>query len=250
MEKLKCIIIDDEKLARDIVINYLSFQDDIEIVCECKNGFEGIKAIQEHKPDIAFLDIQMPKINGFEMLELIDEPPLIIFTTAFDQYAIKAFEINAVDYLLKPFSKDRFDDALNRARNSIPEKLRQDEKIKKLRENIDSKIEYLNRVIIKDRSNIKIIPVQEIDYIIAQDDYVEIHAKGEKYLKQRTMKYYEDHLEPDQFYRIHRSYIININSLKNIELLQKDSYYAVLKDNTKLAISKTGYTKIKNILKT
>lgn len=247
---IKCIIIDDESLARNVVKTYLNEYDDIEIAAECKNGFEGIKAIQEHKPELIFLDIQMPKINGFEMLELIDDPPAIIFTTAFDQYAIKAFEINAVDYLLKPFSKDRFIEAVNRMASRINSGQKPKQNISDLHKDIDESKEYLNRVIIKDRNTIKIVPAEDIKYIQAQDDYVMIYTLNHgNHLKQKTMKYYETHLDPDMFVRIHRSYILNIEAIKNIELLEKESYQAILKEGSSLPISKSGYSRLKELLK-
>lgn len=248
--KIKCVIIDDEKLARDVVKTYLADYDNITIAAECKNGFEGIKAVQELKPDLVFLDIQMPKINGFEMLELLEDPPAIIFTTAFDQYAIKAFEINAVDYLLKPFSKERFNEAVSRMSVRISLGNVPKQNLSDLHKDIEDTKEYLNRVIVKDKSSIKIVPVEDIKYIQAQDDYVMIYTMNHgSHLKQKTMKYYETHLDPEMFVRIHRSYIINIEVIKNIELLEKDSYEAHLKDGSKLPISKSGYPRIREMLK-
>ena len=245
MEKVKCVIIDDEKLARDLVKNYLSDIEHVELVEECKNGFEGIKAIQTHNPDLVFLDIQMPKINGFEMLELLENPPSIIFTTAFDQYALKAFEVNAIDYLLKPFAKDRFDDAVKKALSNIYQNVDTNDSIDKLKQQIDEKDEYLNRIVIKDKSKIAVLPTEKIIYFEAQDDYVQIVTEDSKHLKQKTMKYYEAHLDPTLFLRIHRSFILNINYLKDIELMEKETYRAILKNGKNLAISKTGYAKLK-----
>ncbi|MBU1096256.1 MAG: DNA-binding response regulator [Ignavibacteriae bacterium HGW-Ignavibacteriae-2] len=248
MNKISCIVIDDEKLGRDVVLEYLKAHINIEVIQECKNGFEGIKAIQDLKPDLIFLDIQMPKINGFEMLELLDEPPTIIFTTAFDQYALKAFEVNAIDYLLKPFSKDRFAEAVERAEKNINNKIESSKNIEKLKTHVAENLEYLNRIIIKEKSRIKILPVEEVEILEALDDYVQIVWKGEKLLKQKTMKYYETHLDPKLFLRIHRSYIVNINQIKNIELLEKDTHHALLHNGLKLPISKTGYSKVKELL--
>lgn len=243
--KLKTIIIDDEKLARDIVKKYASKIDTLEIIDECGNGFDGIKAINSHKPDLIFLDIQMPKLNGFEMLELLDEKPKIIFTTAFDQYALKAFDVNAIDYLLKPFSEERFADAVNKVLKEQSET--REEKVEKLKSHIDEEIEFLDRVIVKQNQKINIIPIEKVIYFEAQDDYVMIHNDDGKYLKQKTMKYFEDHLDPKDFVRIHRSYIVNISRVKEIELFDKDSYKAILKDGTKLSVSRSGYTKLKEI---
>lgn len=243
--KLKTIIIDDEKLARDIVKRYAAKIDMLEIIEECGNGFDGIKAINLQKPDLIFLDIQMPKLNGFEMLELLEENPKIIFTTAFDQYALKAFDVNAIDYLLKPFSEERFAEAVNKV---LKEQTNlSEEKVEKLKSHLEEETEYLDRVIVKQNQKINIIPIDKVSYFEAQDDYVMIHTDDGKYLKQKTMKYFEDHLDPKDFIRIHRSSIVNIDRVKEIELFDKDSYKAVLKDGTKLSVSRSGYIKLKEI---
>lgn len=243
--KLKTIIIDDEKLARDIVKRYAAKIDMLEIIEECGNGFDGIKAINSQKPDLIFLDIQMPKLNGFEMLELLEEKPKIIFTTAFDQYALKAFDVNAIDYLLKPFSEERFAEAVNKV---LKEQTNlSEEKVEKLKSHLEEETEYLDRVIVKQNQKINIIPIDKVSYFEAQDDYVMIHTDDGKYLKQKTMKYFEDHLDPKDFIRIHRSSIVNIDRVKAIELFDKDSYKAVLKDGTKLSVSRSGYIKLKEI---
>ena len=249
LNKIKVLIIDDENLAREIIEKYLAGNDRISIIGECSNGFDGIKKINEEKPDIIFLDVQMPKINGFEMLELIDEPPIIIFTTAFDQYALKAFEVNAADYLLKPFSKERFDEAVEKALNNVQNKSHQSYIIKNLIKSNDEKSHYLDRIVIKDSSTINIIPIDEIKYIEAQDDYVMVYSIAGKFLKQKTMKYYEDHLDQNLFVRIHRSYIVPVKRIKRIELAEKNSYQVKLEDNIKLPVSKSGYDKLKEILK-
>jgi len=243
--KLKAIIIDDEKLARDLIRNYLSQYDTIEIIDECENGFEGIKSINENNPDLIFLDIQMPKLNGFEMLELIEENYNIIFTTAYDQYALKAFDVNAIDYLLKPFSRDRFKEAVNKVidkinnsenqivKTSLPELISTDEKLK--------------RIVVKKNNKIVIISVDKIKYLKAEDDYVNIITSEGSFLKQNRMKYYEEHL-PDSFIRVHRSYIANLNEIKEISLLEKDSHVIILKSGEKLPVSKSGYKKLKEII--
>lgn len=246
--KIKAIIIDDEPLARSIVLKYLSAYPDIEIAAECSNGFEGIKKINELKPDLLFLDIQMPKITGFEMLELLDEPPIIIFTTAYDQYALKAFEVNAADYLLKPFSESRFSEALEKAFLYLNNKILQKPVIESLIKHHNEKREYLERVVIKNGSQISIIPVDNIKRIEAQDDYVMIHSAEGKFLKQKTMKYFEEHLEPQNFIRIHRSHITSVNEIKNIELMEKETYRVITKTGEKLPVSKSGYEKLKGII--
>lgn len=242
--KLSVIIVDDEPLARSVVKEYLSSYDDIDIIQECGDGFEGVKAIANHSPDLIFLDIQMPKINGFEMLELIDKPPAVIFTTAFDEYAMQAFETNAIDYLLKPFSKERFDKALQkwRSQNSKTDNM------SPLLEEVVKQPEERNRVVVKVGSAIKILPVQDIFYIEAYDDYVKIHTKDGFHLKKKTMNFYENALNKDQFVRVHRSYIISLQQLTKIEIKEKDTHVVKMKDGTIVPMSKSGYSRLKEIL--
>ncbi len=247
--KITSIIIDDETLARELIKKYISYHSDIEIISESSNGFDAIKKINEKKPDLIFLDIQMPKINGFEMLELLEDPPVIIFTTAYDQYALKAFEVNAVDYLLKPFSQERFDEALQKAFLYLENKSLQENKLKDLVKLNDQKNDFLERVVVKEGQNISIIPLENIRWIEAQDDYVMIYTHQKKFLKQKTMKYFEAHLNPKDFVRIHRSFIIALKEIKKIELLEKESYQAVLGDGKTLPLSKAGYNRIKDILR-
>ncbi|MCJ7552847.1 MAG: LytTR family transcriptional regulator DNA-binding domain-containing protein [Ignavibacteriaceae bacterium] len=247
-DNIKVIIIDDESLARQISKNYLSRYDNIEIVAECSNGFDAIKKINARKPDIIFLDIQMPKLNGFEMLELIENPPVIIFTTAYDHFAIKAFEVSAVDYLLKPFSEERFNQALKKAIKLLDDKYKQADSIRSIIAEHEKKIETLERVVIKDGGKINIIPVNEMRWIEAQDDYVMIHSDKGKFLKQKTMKYFEDHLDETQFVRIHRSYIINLSYLQHLEQQETDSYKLILKNGKELPVSKTGLSRLKATL--
>lgn len=247
MEKARAIIIDDESLAREIIKKYLSANDKIELISECSNGFEGLKAINEKKPDIVFLDIQMPKITGFEMLELIEEMPVVIFTTAYDQFALKAFEVNATDYLLKPFSLERFNEALDKALFLLKDKKSSKENVEKLIGQIDKKEEFLERIVVKTGSKISIIPIENLRWLEAQDDYVMMHTSEGKFLKQKTMKYFEDHLNPEDFIRIHRSYIVKLSQIKQIELFEKESYHVILNDGTSLPVSKNGYAKLKEI---
>lgn len=247
-KKITAVIIDDETLGRQIVRKYISEHHDIEIIAECPNGFEGVKIINELDPDLIFLDIQMPKLNGFEMLELLDRHPAIIFTTAYDQYAIKAFEVNAADYLLKPFSPERFEEALNKARILLQNRDRQDEIVRDLIKHNQDTIEYLERIVVKAGPKIHIIPVESVIYIEAQDDYVMIHSKEVSLLKQKTMKYFAEHLPPEDFLRIHRSYIVSIPHIKKIELVEKETFKLFLDEGTALPVSKSGYQKLKNIL--
>jgi len=243
---INALIVEDEKLARDLIKNYLSEHEDISLLGEFEDGFSGLKAINEMKPDLVFLDIQMPKLSGFEMLEVLDHHPVIIFTTAFDQYAIKAFEYNAVDYLLKPYSKERFAEAVNKSRDKISSGDRAG--AEKLVAHMDKKEEVIHRVVVKSRSKIHVIPVDDIRYIEAQDDYVMIYTSESKHLKQKTMKYFEAHLPPEDFVRIHRSYIARLSEIAQMELYEKDSYVVILKDSTRLPVSKTGLPKLKGML--
>ncbi len=249
VKKSKVLIVDDEELARTIIRKYLADFDTIEIVGECGNGFEGIKMINENKPDIVFLDIQMPKISGFEMLELIENPPIIIFTTAYDKYALKAFEVNAVDYLLKPFSQERFSESVNKAITLLKNKAAGSKPVEKLVNYNSSQKEYLERVVVKDGTKVFVIPCNKIKYIEAQDDYVMIYFASGKFLKQKTMKFFEEHLSEKEFIRVHRSYIVALSQINKIEQIQKDSYQIILKDGEKIPVSKTGYSKLKKLLK-
>ena len=240
----KVIIIDDESLAREVIRHYLKDNPEIEIVTECSNGFDGLKAIQEHQPDILFLDVQMPKINGFEMLELVDNPPQVIFTTAFDEYALKAFDANAIDYLLKPFTRERFDTALQKAISSE----RSPEVIKKAQENESFQPDENIRVVIQNGSEIKIIPTEEIIFVEAADDYVCIHTKEKRFLKKKTMQYFEKVLDTSKFLRIHRSFILNLTELTRIESFEKNSHIAILRSGHRLPISRNQYPVLKNRL--
>lgn len=241
---MKIIIIDDEPLARSIVKEYLQSYPDAEVVAECNDGFEGMKAILHHEPDLIFLDIQMPKINGFEMLELIENPPAVIFTTAFDEFAIKAFELNATDYLLKPFSRERFDKALKKySDKSLPVP-----STDAIVETASKEPGQQNRVVVKDGSKIKIIPVGQIQYLEAADDYVKIITAEGNFLKKRTMGFFEQSLAIHNFVRIHRSYIVNTQLITRIDPYEKDSHLVILSTGAKLSASKSGYSKLKEVL--
>lgn len=243
---IKAVIVEDEKLARDIIHNHLKDYPDIEVTGEYEDGFSGLKAINEMKPDLVFLDIQMPKLTGFELLEVLDHKPAIIFTTAFDQYAIRAFELNAVDYLLKPFSRDRFSEAIKKARGRLDSG--GVDIAHKLIEHIDKQPERIHRVVVRSRSTIHVIPVDEIRYLQAEDDYVMIYTGDNKYLKQKTMKYFESHLPPEDFIRIHRSYIARLSEISQLQLYEKDSYIVILKNGIKLPVSKSGLPRLKTSL--
>ena len=243
----KVVIIDDEPLARSLVVEYLQQHSSIEIAAECNDGFQGVKAIMQHKPDLIFLDIQMPKINGFEMLELLDSTPSVIFTTAFDEYAIKAFEANAIDYLLKPFSKDRFDLAIQKW-NEKKNTTSSDKNIQALLENTTKQPDEKSRIVVKNGSDIRIVPMADVMYIEAYDDYVKIFTKDTYFLKKKTMNYYEQVLDSSQFFRTHRSFIINLHELTKIEPLEKNTYVVLLKNGKRIPLSRTGYSKLKETL--
>ena len=242
------VIIDDEPLARSIIVEYLQQHKNFNIVAECDNGFEGVKAILQHKPDLIFLDIQMPKINGFEMLELIDLPTSVIFTTAFDEYAIKAFEANAIDYLLKPFSAERFDTAIKKWLLKPTSGNLNDKGLQHILQNSEKQPEEKNRIVVKTNNEIQIVAVNDIVYIEAYDDYVKLFTKDNYYLKKKTMNYYEQVLDKTLFFRTHRSFIINLQQLTKIEPLEKNSYVALLKNGKKIPLSRSGYAKLKEKL--
>jgi two-component system LytT family response regulator len=242
---IRTILIDDEPLARDVLKHYLSNFPDVTIIAECSDGFEGIKAIAQHQPDLIFLDIQMPKISGFEMLELIDKHPAVIFTTAFDEYAIKAFEVNAVDYLLKPIEQSRFEQAMQK----LPVRLNQtDESTRAVLDAAALNPAQNNRVVVKKNGVIKIIALSDIHYLEADDDYVKLSTAEGIFHKNKTMSFFEQTLPADQFIRIHRSYLINLAQVTKIELKEKDSYVVLLKSDIWLPVSKTGYVKLKSAL--
>ncbi|UXX78281.1 LytTR family DNA-binding domain-containing protein [Reichenbachiella carrageenanivorans] len=245
MSTYKVIIIDDEPPARNVIKHFLQSHEDFELVGEAENGFDGLKLIQSLQPDLIFLDIQMPKLTGFELLELIDEPPVIIFSTAYDQYALKAFELHAADYLLKPFNRKRFDDGLAKALSlmSSPKPAMPTESLVQ---------EYLqtptHRVVVKDGSKINIIPADDIIRIAAQDDYSElITAKG-KHLKKQTMKHLEQVLDPKKFARVHRSSIVQVSQIAKIDKYGKETHLAQLKNGDEVVVSASGYSKLKELL--
>jgi len=248
---IRAIIIDDEYLARELLKDYINEKGGIEILAECSDGFAGLKAIQELKPQLLFLDIQMPKLNGFELVELLDSKPEIIFCTAYDQFAIKAFELNAVDYLLKPFSFERFNDAVDKALNRIEIaniKGFVGSSVEKLKEHLDENEGLIIRIVAKTRNAIVVLPAHQINYIEAQDDYVMIYVNGAHYLKQKTLSYYENHLDPKDFLRVHRSYIIRLDQLVRIEPYEKSGYIIILKSGDRIPVSRSGYSRLKAIL--
>jgi two-component system, LytTR family, response regulator len=241
----KVILIDDEPLARQLIASFLQAHADYTVVAECGDGFEGFKAIQQHQPDLIFLDIQMPRLNGFEMLELLDERPGVIFTTAFDEFAVKAFEAHAVDYLLKPVVRDRFEKALSRWQQQAA--IAGASAVAPLLEN-NVYEGYQHRVVVKDNGLIRIIPAQEIHYIEADDDYVRIVTKNGTYLKKSTLGHIEQSLDPQQFVRVHRSFLVPVSQLMRIEPYEKESHIALLHCGAKVTVSKSGMARLKTLL--
>jgi len=247
---IKALLIDDEPLARSILNEYLVDFPEITILKECNDGFEAAKAIAEFTPDLIFLDIQMPKINGFELLELLEDPPAVIFTTAFEEFAIQAFEKHAVDYLLKPISKSRFDKAIQKfiAQNNSLVLKESKEATRSFIEQVNHNSDYLDRVLVRTGNNIKIIPVSKINYLAADDDYVQIHTDEGSSLKKNTLTYFEQNLNEKDFVRVHRSFIVRINQIIRIEPYEKESHKVILKDKTSISVSKSGYAKLKKAL--
>jgi two-component system LytT family response regulator len=242
---IRAIIIDDEPLARSVIKEYLEGNAQIELVQECNDGFEGVKSIMQLQPQLIFLDIQMPKINGFEMLELLEQRPAVIFTTAFDEYAIRAFEAHAVDYLLKPFSKERFDMALDRFMAAAPLQKKNTEALLQSSTNLPSQAE---RIVVKTGGKIRIIPVTEILYLEAADDYVKIITNDGSFLKNKTMGFFEETLPSSQFVRTHRSYMLNIQEITRIDPYEKDGHLAILRSGARIPVSKNGYGKLRSVL--
>jgi two-component system LytT family response regulator len=246
---IRAIIIDDEPLARQLVKKYLENNQEVEILAECNDGFEALKAIQQYKPDLVFLDIQMPKLDGFELLEVLPEKPEIIFTTAYDQYAIRAFELNAVDYLLKPFSLERFKDAVAKAvQRMVKGKTTSGETMHKLQNHLDNSEGILERVVTRLGSKVTVIPVDRIWYIEAQDDYVMIYSELGNHLKEKTMKFFEQHLPANNFVRIHRSAIIHMSQIAAVDQYTKDTHLVTLKCGAKIKASEEGYKRLRNYL--
>ncbi|WP_215408530.1 LytTR family DNA-binding domain-containing protein [Janthinobacterium sp. JC611] len=238
---MRVAIVDDEALARGVLREYLARHDDIDIVAECANGFDAVKAIAELEPELVFLDIQMPRLDGFEVAELIGAKTRLIFVAAYDQYALKAFECHALDYLLKPFSEQRFDQALAhaRAQRGLPEA------VQALAREAAARAVPLDRVLIRDGAKVHVIASARIDYIEAQDDYISIRSEGKSYLKSQRLSELETQLDPAKFLRVHRSYLLNIDGIRRIEAATKDSHVAILRDDTRIPVSKAGYQKLR-----
>ncbi|MGB2713750.1 MAG: response regulator [Vicinamibacterales bacterium] len=247
IDPLRVVIVDDEPLARAVIREYLRAHPEIAVVAECGNGFEAVKAVAELSPDLVFLDVQMPKLNGFEVLELLGRDMPVVFTTAYDQYALRAFEVHAVDYLLKPFDERRFSEALSRARTRLQAE-RPSAEVGALVTDARPRQGPVERVLIRDGSQVHVIPVEKIDYVEAQDDYVCFKSEGKQYLKDQTMAALETTLDSARFVRIHRSYLLNIDRISRVELYAKDSRVAILRDGTRLPVSRAGYARLSKLL--
>jgi len=243
---LRIVIVDDEPLARTVVREFAAEDPEIEIVADCANGFEAVKAVAELKPDLVLLDVQMPKLDGFEVLELLGRDQPVVFITAYDQYALRAFEVHAVDYLLKPFSAERFQEAMARARERLRGKAAMP--VDEIVRDAKPKTGPAERVLIRDGANVHVLPVDKIDYVEAQDDYVAFKSEGKQYLKDQTLAAVEGTLDPARFVRIHRSFILNVERLARIDLYGKDSWLAILSDGSKLPMSRTGHAKLKELI--
>jgi two-component system, LytTR family, response regulator len=257
--KIGALIVDDEELARQVLRELLQSHPEVEVLAECANGFEAVKAVTEHKPDLIFLDVQMPKLTGFDVLELIEGDIAVIFTTAYDQYAMKAFEVHAVDYLLKPIGGERFESALGRVKTRVAEKRQarqraQGEPAASVQRATDLAAtarppqQFVDRIVVRDGARVTLIPTAKLDYVEAQDDYIALASHGVKHLKQQTIASIEAGLDPDRFVRIHRSYIVNFERVVRIEPYGKDSRLAILADGTRLPVSRAGYARLKTLL--
>ena len=244
-KKWKAIIVDDEELARHVIGEFLEPHSEIAIAAECANGMEAVKAVAQHQPDLIFLDVQMPKLTGFDVLELIGTETPVIFVTAYDQYAMRAFEVHAVDYLLKPIGRERFEAALERAKSRLGAKM---PAAHELAATARPPQQFLERLVVKNGTKVTLIPVAKLDYAEAQDDYVALATQGKKHLKQQTIAGLEAGLNPDSFVRIHRSYIVNLERVVRIEPYGKDSRLAILTDGTRLPVSRAGYARLKALL--
>ena len=249
MTPLRAIIVDDEPLARAVVREYAAQEAGLEIVGECANGFDAVKVVSELKPDLVLLDVQMPKLDGFEVVELLGRDQAVVFITAYDRYALRAFGVHAVDYLLKPFSAERFHEAIEHARERLRTRaLPSRDEMAELIQDARPKTGPVERVLIRDGANVHVLPVDKIDYVEAQDDYVAFKSEGRQYLKDQTLSAVEATLDPSRFVRIHRSYILNIDRIAKVELYAKDSRLAILRDQTRLPVSRAGYARLSELL--
>jgi two-component system LytT family response regulator len=243
---VRLAIVDDEELARGVLREYLQQIPDVDIVAECANGFEAVKAVAELRPDLLLLDVQMPKLDGFEVLELVGRDVAVIFVTAYDEFALRAFEVHAVDYLVKPFSADRLAAALERARARLGRS--PNPPPRELAAAAQPGHGFAVRVLVRDGAKVHVIPIQKIDYVQAQDDYVCFSSGGKEYLKDQTLADVEASLDPSKFVRIHRSFLLNLDCLTRVELDSRENRVAVLADGRRLPVSRAGYARLSALL--
>jgi two-component system, LytTR family, response regulator len=243
-ETIRAVIVDDEELARQMLREFLANHPEIKIIAECTNGFDAVKVVTETNPDLLFLDVQMPKLNGFEVLELIGTDRAIVFVTAYDEYAIRAFDIHAVDYLMKPFGEDRFETALRRVKERLGGKMPPPADLSAIARQPG---QFPERIVVRDGTRVHIIPVSKLDFVEAQDDYIALCAEGKKHLKQQTISGLENVLDPSRFVRIHRSYIVNLERVTKIEPYGKDNHVVVLSNGTQLPASRSGYARLRAV---
>jgi len=252
--RLRVLIVDDEAPARALLREYLAAHPDLEVAGECANGFDAVKAIGESKPDLVFLDVQMPKLDGFEVLELIEDPPAVVFATAYDEYALKAFEVHAVDYLLKPYGRERLAEALARVRERLAATAREGAGAAPLPRGVRLAAaarppgRHVERLLVRDGARVHVVPVDRLDYLEAQDDYVAIHAEGRTWLKHESLADLAEGLDPGRFVRTHRSYVVNVERIERLELYAKDSRVALLRDGRQLPVSRAGYARLRELM--
>ncbi len=244
--KIGVLLVDDEAPAREVLREMLGRTPGVRVLAECANGFEAVKAAAEEKPDAVFLDIEMPKLNGFEVLELLDPRIAVVFVTAYDRYAVKAFEVHAVDYVLKPFSEERLHEALGRARERVSRRGRVDGAA--LAAAVRPPGQHATRVVVRDGPRVHVIPADKLDYAEAQDDYVALKSEGKKFLKPQSLATLAESLDPDKFLRVHRSYVVNLDRLQRIELYAKNSHVAVLSDGSRIPVSREGHARLRSLL--
>ena len=246
MSKRRVLIVDDEPLARKAMSLALAEFPQIKVIGECADGFEAVKMINKEKPDVVFLDIQMPKLDGFDVLELLDDPPFIVFVTAYNEYALKAFESHALDYILKPIKRERLTNTLEHVEKRLREA--KEQPVSQLLDQYQQHNAPLERILVKDRNRIHILPVKEISHVEAQDDYVALYSEERSFLKKETLSGLEKRLDSRHFVRIHRSYLLNIDFLSKIEPYTKDSKIAVLNNGKTLPVSRSGYQRLMTLI--
>jgi two-component system LytT family response regulator len=247
VKALRALVVDDEEPARRLLAEYLAASPGWELAGECANGFEAVKTAAHARPDLVLLDVQMPKLDGFEVLELLGEDaPAVVFVTAHDEHALRAFDVHAVDYLLKPVSAERFAVALERA----AARLRAGERppAGALLASSRPPGGYLERIAVRQEGQVEVVPVERLDFVEARDDSVRLVAGERKLMKQTTLQQLEAQLDPRRFVRIHRSFLLNIERLARVDLYAKDSRVALLRDGTKLPVSRAGYDRLRVLL--